>query len=87
MYRKNRGFVFRSPGYQNDCPSEDSPVQQHSLYLNQEEHQDSDTDPSDCDPQSMKPNLDELLEGFRDNLFTFILKCRKNNLLHLPVKT
>lgn len=83
VYRKHRCFVFRPSDDKNDCPSEESTVQQDNLYL---EPQKSETDPSVSDPQTAKPNLDKLLEDFRDNLFGFILKCREKNHLHLSVQ-
>ena len=39
---------------------------------------------NDC--PTVKPDLDKLLEDFRDNLFGFILKCREVNLLHISVQ-
>lgn len=55
------------------------PVQQHSLSLDEQNS-------SAPDPQTVKPNLDKLLEQFRDNLFGLILKCREKNLIHFSVQ-
>lgn len=81
VYRKHKCSVYRSSdteGY-----SDDTSVEQHSLYL---DAQDSDIDPWAPDPQIVKPNLDKLLEEFKDNMFKFVLKCREKNLLHLSVQ-
>ena len=76
VYRKHRCFGLRRSENTNDCPIDESTVQQQS----------SETDPSASDPETVKPDLDKLLEDFRDNLFGFILKCREVNLLHLSVQ-
>jgi len=83
VYRKHRCFVFGKSTNINDCPSEESAVQQHGLNLDK---QNSESDPNFSDPQIVMPLLDKQLEDFRDNLFGFILKCREKNLLHLSVQ-
>jgi len=83
VYRKHRCFVFGKSTNINDCPSEESAVQQHGLNLDQ---QNSESDPNSSDPQIVMPLLDKQLEDFRDNLFGFILKRREKNLLHLSVQ-
>lgn len=80
VYRKHRCFAC-TPSVNKDCSSQKST--EHSLFLDQ---QNSETDLSVSDPQTVKPNLDKLLEDFRDNLFGFILKCREKNLLQLSVQ-
>lgn len=82
VYRKHRCFVFR-PYDKNDRTSEDSTVHQHSMNPDQ---QNSETDLSASHLQTVNPNLDKLLQDFRDNLFAFVLKCREKNLLHLSVQ-
>lgn len=78
VYRKHRCFVFR-PYDKNDRTSEDSTVHQHSMNPDQ---QNTETDLSASDLQTVNPNLDKLLQDFRDNLFAFVHKCREKNLLH-----
>lgn len=53
------------------------------MYLDQ---QTLDYEPSASHESDPTPNLDKLLEDFRDNLFAFILKCREKNLLNLSVQ-